>query len=162
MSFSTKSSQDTRGDRMSLQWNVKFKTIAIFRTHDGERNTRPKSRHARSSTLTWLHGYCRSCRCNLIEACARQASGPRKSSTTSAICFGSRQESVRGIRKDCTRRLLRRCAPLSRASACRLRRVVSPERMRAASQTLGTIKRLRSSRFVMTCVRHTRRRAACA
>jgi hypothetical protein len=35
MSFSTKSSQDTRGARMSLHTNVTFKTIALFGTHDG-------------------------------------------------------------------------------------------------------------------------------
>ena len=36
MSFSTKSSQDTRGEQMSLHMNVAFETIAQFGIHDGE------------------------------------------------------------------------------------------------------------------------------
>ena len=58
MSFSTKSSRETTRGRMSSQTNVLFKTILLFRTHEGERNTQSNKPDARSSTRVGLRAYC--------------------------------------------------------------------------------------------------------
>ncbi|MCK1399375.1 hypothetical protein IVB45_29545 [Bradyrhizobium sp. 4] len=56
MTFSTKSSRDHLADRMSSQANVTFKTISLFGTHDGERNTLSHEQHARNYATVLLHG----------------------------------------------------------------------------------------------------------
>jgi len=79
MSFPTKSSRDPRVLQMSFQANITFKTISLFGTHDGERNT-----SARRAACAQLHEgsiarhvvVCR--RCRLIEACARRSCVPAR------------------------------------------------------------------------------------
>ena len=41
---------------MSSQANVTFKTISLFGTHDGERNTLSHEQHARDYATVLLHG----------------------------------------------------------------------------------------------------------